>query len=84
VTREKLLRVAESGHAGNVARIAAAVALAKGATDDEKARLASIAESAAAPALAQRIRVATTTTDEAELEKMIEEAEEAEMGVRRA
>ena len=84
VTREKLLRVAESGHAGNVARIAAAVALAKDATDDEKARLASIAESAAAPALAQRIRVATTTTDEAELEKMIEEAEEAELGVRRA
>ena len=84
VSREKLLRVAESAHAGDVARVAAAVALARGATGDEKARLAAVAESAAAPALAQRIRVATTTTDEAELEKMIEEAEEAERGTRRA
>lgn len=75
VPRERLLRVAESAHAPEASRLAAAIALSRSATAEEKERLSALATASASPAMQKRFRVAIDSADEtATLEKMLEEA----------
>ncbi len=77
VPRERLLRVAESTHAPERVRIAAAVALAAGATTEEKERLHAAAEASASPELQRRLRVAVDPAAElALLERVLDEADD--------
>jgi hypothetical protein len=75
LTREQLLRVVESTSASARERLAAAVALRTGLTDDEKPRIRVAADRCAEPALRERmVRVAFAPSDE-ELAAALEEEE---------
>jgi hypothetical protein len=76
--REELFRVLESPHGGHVEKVGAAIALASGLGDEEKPRLRIAIERTADAAHRERLRVATTSQDEAELARALEEAEEAD------
>ncbi|HSQ64821.1 MAG TPA: hypothetical protein VLM85_16470 [Polyangiaceae bacterium] len=75
LTREQLLRVVESTTAAAKERLAAAVALRAGLTEEEKPRLRVAAERCVMPALGERlVRVADASSDE-ELAAALEEAD---------
>ncbi len=75
LTREQLLRVVESTSASARERLAAAVALRTGLTDDEKPRIRVAAERCAEPALRERmVRVAFAPSDEELADALEEEA----------
>ncbi|CAN5550965.1 hypothetical protein BH09MYX1_BH09MYX1_38080 [soil metagenome] len=75
VPRERLLRVAESAHAPETDRLAAAVALAGSASPEEKERLRALAKASASPAMEKRFRIAIESDgSSAMIEQMLEEA----------
>lgn len=81
VPRERLLRVAESAHAPEASRLAAAIALSRSASAEEKDRLRALATASASPEMQKRFRIAIDSADEtAVLEKMLEEAAAEEEG----